>query len=106
MLRGLDNASCLDVGIKGIAGTDAKPAPKGSGKDDLTLGGNLGLHGKTILPSFSSCEQIRGALFRNGRPLIHLPGMRLSAALHVLLEGTGAPCITGRTDGIAKGHGG
>jgi hypothetical protein len=59
LLRGLDNASCLDVGIKGIAGTDAKPAPKGSGKDDLTLGGNLGLHGKTILPSFSSGEQIR-----------------------------------------------
>ena len=67
MLRCQDNASCLDIGIKGIAGTDAKPAPKGFGKNDLTLGGNLGPHGKTILPSFSSYEQVRKDATRIGQ---------------------------------------
>jgi hypothetical protein len=66
LLRCQDNASCLDIGIKGIAGTDAKPAPKVSGKNDLTLGGNLGLHGKSI-PSFSSCEQARKEATRIGQ---------------------------------------
>jgi hypothetical protein len=49
--RGQNDAAALDIGIERIAGPDAKPAPYRAGKNDLPLGGNLGLHGKTISPS-------------------------------------------------------
>jgi hypothetical protein len=52
-------APALDVDIKRIAGANAKFAAEGLRKNDLTLGGNLGLHGKTILPSFLACRNQR-----------------------------------------------
>jgi len=45
-----DNSAGLDVGVERIAGANTEPAPEWSWKNDLTFGGDLGLHGKTILP--------------------------------------------------------
>jgi hypothetical protein len=52
-------APALDVDIKRIAGAKAKLAAEGLRKNDLTFGGNLGLHRKTILPSFLPCRNQR-----------------------------------------------
>ena len=49
--RGQDDAAVLDIGIERIAGPNTQPAPYRARKNDLPLGGNLGLHGKTILPA-------------------------------------------------------
>ena len=48
--RGKHNAVPFDGNVERIAGANAEPAAKRSGKHDLTLGGNTRLHGKTILP--------------------------------------------------------
>ena len=47
-----DNASVLYIGVQGIACTNIQAAAKWTRKNDLAFGGNLGLHGKTILPGF------------------------------------------------------
>ena len=41
----------LYIGVQRIACTDIEAAPKWTWKNDLSLRGNFGLHGKTILPS-------------------------------------------------------
>ena len=40
----------LHFGIEGVAGTKSESSPDRPGKDDLSLAGNAGLHGKNILP--------------------------------------------------------
>jgi hypothetical protein len=45
------NTPILYIGVQRIACTDIEAAPKWSWKNDLSLRGNFGLHGKTILPS-------------------------------------------------------
>ena len=40
----------LDICIQSIACTNSQASPQWAGKDNLTFRGNLGLHGKTILP--------------------------------------------------------
>jgi hypothetical protein len=40
----------LYVDVQWIACTNIEAAPKRPWKNDLSLGGNFGLHGKTILP--------------------------------------------------------
>src|SRR5258708_26825199 len=44
------NTPILYVGVERIACTNIEAAPKRPWKNDLSLGGNFGLHGKTILP--------------------------------------------------------
>jgi len=44
------NAPILYIGVQRIACTDIEAAPKWPRKNDLSLRGNFGLHGKTILP--------------------------------------------------------
>ena len=51
------------VGVEGIAGAKSKLSPDGTGKNDLPLAGNAGLHGKNILP--------RRALGEHGRDWLH-----------------------------------
>jgi hypothetical protein len=45
------NTPILYIGVQRIACTDIEAAPKWPWKNDLSLRGNFGLHGKTILPS-------------------------------------------------------
>ena len=45
------NTPILYIGVQEIACTDIEAAPKWPRKNDLSLRGNFGLHGKTILPS-------------------------------------------------------
>ncbi len=45
-----DDAAVVDDGIEGIAGAEVEAAAERSRKNDLTLGGKFGVHGKTILP--------------------------------------------------------
>jgi hypothetical protein len=45
------NTPILYIAVQRIACTDIEAAPKWPGKNDLSLRGNFGLHGKTILPS-------------------------------------------------------
>jgi hypothetical protein len=45
------NTPILYIGVQLIACTDIEAAPKRPWKNDLSLRGNLGLHGKTILSS-------------------------------------------------------
>jgi hypothetical protein len=45
------NTPILYIGVQRIACTDIEAAPKWARKNDLSLRGNFGLHGKTILPS-------------------------------------------------------
>ena len=40
----------LDICIQSVARTNSQASPQWAGKDNLTFRGNLGLHGKTILP--------------------------------------------------------
>src|SRR5258708_24891964 len=44
------NTPILYVGVQRIACTNIEAASKRPGKNDLSLRGNFGLHGKTILP--------------------------------------------------------
>ncbi len=44
------NTPTLYVGVQRIACTNIEAAPKRPWKNDLSLRGNFGLHGKTILP--------------------------------------------------------
>jgi hypothetical protein len=44
------NTPILYVGVQRIACTNIEAAPKRPWKNDLSLRGNFGLHGKTILP--------------------------------------------------------
>jgi hypothetical protein len=44
------NTPILYIGVQRIACTDIEAAPKWPRKNDLSLRGNFGLHGKTILP--------------------------------------------------------
>jgi hypothetical protein len=50
LARSQHNSSILYVGVQGIACTNIEAAPKRPWKNDLSLRGNFGLHGKTILP--------------------------------------------------------
>jgi len=45
------NTPILYIGVQRIACTDIEAAAKWPWKNDLSLRGNFGLHGKTILPS-------------------------------------------------------
>jgi len=61
------NTPILYIGVQRIASTDIEAAPEWPRKNDLSLRGNFGLHGKTIL----HC----GAWVRNQkrlRPLLKL----------------------------------
>jgi hypothetical protein len=49
-LRRQDNSPVLNIRFQRIPGTNIEPATKRTGKNDLPLSGNFGLHGKTILP--------------------------------------------------------
>jgi hypothetical protein len=44
------NASTFDFCVEWVSGAEAKFAADRKGKNDLTFGGKLGFHGKTILP--------------------------------------------------------
>jgi hypothetical protein len=44
------NTPILYIGVQRIARTDIEAASKWPWKNDLSLRGNFGLHGKTILP--------------------------------------------------------
>jgi hypothetical protein len=46
------NTPILYIGVQRIACTDIEAAPKWPRKNDLSLRGDFGLHGKTILPSW------------------------------------------------------
>jgi len=50
MAGGKDNLPAFHAGVEGIAGAKSKLSPDGTGKNDLPLAGNAGLHGKNILP--------------------------------------------------------
>ena len=45
-----DDLPAFHAGVKGVAGTKSQLAPDWTGKDNLPLAGNAGLHGKNILP--------------------------------------------------------
>jgi hypothetical protein len=50
-LRGGQNdTAALDAGIEGVTGAKSQFAADRAGENDLPFGGELGLHGKTILP--------------------------------------------------------
>jgi hypothetical protein len=51
------NTPILYIDVQRIAGTDIEAAPKWPRKNDLSLRGNFGLHGKTILPSCAPISQ-------------------------------------------------
>src|ERR1700675_795146 len=56
------NTPILYVGVKRIACTNIEAAPKRPWKNDLSLRGTLGLHGKTILtPSPTISQHISGS---------------------------------------------
>ncbi len=74
-------APALDVDIKRIAGAKAKFAAEGLRKNDLTLGGNLGLHGKTILPSFLPCRNQRLVRTKAPPPFVIPTAVEASAVL-------------------------
>jgi hypothetical protein len=40
----------FDICVQSVARANTQSSPQGAGKDNLTFRGNLGLHGKTILP--------------------------------------------------------
>src|ERR1700676_5670839 len=62
------NTPILYVGVQRIACTNIEAAPKRPWKNDLSLRGNLSLHGKTILPPSRPISQhIIFSLFRGGR---------------------------------------
>jgi hypothetical protein len=46
------NSASLDIGVQGIPCPNVESAAERTGKNNLPFGGNLGLHGKTILPDF------------------------------------------------------
>src|SRR5258708_14982682 len=50
------NTSALDIGVQWVGGTNVQAAAKGPGKNDLSLSGDFGLHGKTILPMGSGTQ--------------------------------------------------
>jgi len=52
LARSQHNAPILYIGVQRVARADIKAAAKRSRKNHLSLRGNLGLHGKTILPPF------------------------------------------------------
>ena len=52
LARSQHNSPILYIGVQRIAGADIKASAKRPRKNDLSLRGNLGLHSKTILPSF------------------------------------------------------
>ena len=57
MAGGKDDLPALHVGVEGIAGAKSELSPDGTGKNDLSLAGNAGLHGKNILPRRAHGEQ-------------------------------------------------
>jgi len=69
------NSAILDVGVQGITCPNVESAAERTGKNDLPFGGNLGLHGKTILPDFT------GIL---NRPTTPLTGERNGVSNHLL----------------------
>jgi hypothetical protein len=58
LARRKHNSPILDIGVQRITCPNIKPAAKRAWKNHLSLGGNLGLHGKTILPLFSLVSAI------------------------------------------------
>jgi hypothetical protein len=69
------NTPILYIGVQRIACTDIEAAAKWPWKNDLSLRGNFGLHGKTILPS--------SRRFRNH----HLQGKRSANPIQSRREG-------------------
>jgi hypothetical protein len=67
------NPAILEGNIEGIARSYAEPAANRLGKYDLALRGNLGLHGKTILPFIGACfkKQLPQMFAENYSPLEH-----------------------------------
>jgi hypothetical protein len=58
-VRRQDNAASFDVGIQRVACAEAEAAAKRAGKNDLTFAGELGLHGKNILPLLKSLPKTK-----------------------------------------------
>ena len=54
LARSQHNSSILYICVQWIAWADIEAAAKRPWKNDLSLRGNFGLHGKTILLCFSS----------------------------------------------------
>jgi|SRR5580700_12213274 hypothetical protein len=57
------NTPILYIGVQRIASTDIEAAPEWPRKNDLSLRGNFGLHGKTILPSSRRFRNISSSCF-------------------------------------------
>lgn len=53
------NAASFNVGIQRVACAEAEAAAKRAGKNDLTFAGELGLHGKNILPITKSLPKTK-----------------------------------------------
>ena len=53
----------LYIGVQRIACTDIEAAPKWPRKHDLSLSGDFGLHGKTILPSWRRFHNASSSMF-------------------------------------------
>jgi hypothetical protein len=73
------NTPILYIDVQRIACTDIEATAKRPWKNDLSLCGNFGLHGKTILPSgrrfrnTSSSLQCRRSLIASGHKNLNLP---------------------------------
>lgn len=50
LTRRQDDPTIFNVGLEGITRLEIESPPQRAGKNDLAFGGELGLHGKTILP--------------------------------------------------------
>jgi hypothetical protein len=57
------NTPILYIGVQRIACTDIEAAPKRPRKNDLSLRGDCGLHGKTILPSWRRFRNTSSSCF-------------------------------------------
>src|ERR1700675_2362672 len=57
------NTPILYIGVQRIACTDIEAAPKRPRKHDLSLRGDFGLHGKTILPSWRRFRNTSSSCF-------------------------------------------
>jgi hypothetical protein len=91
LARRQHNSPILDIRVQWIARADIEAAAKRPWKNDLSLRGNFGLHGKTILPriwSFrnrSELRHIRNAYIAgNERTVRENYGMRWTASCEAL----------------------
>ena len=90
------NTPILYIGVQRIACTDIEAAPKWPRKNDLSLRGDFGLHGKTILPSCGRFRNSSSSMFLpkilRGPWLMVVPPNRTAVAEEIQLS-TGAATL-------------